>query len=92
MHLFNREAVSALLSGLTLRAAIPAVGQFQAPTSTDIRGPCPGLNALSNHGYLPRDGKNIHVTDIVLAMDKQLGIAVSPCSVHLRFLLTWHSE
>ncbi|KAK3682226.1 Chloroperoxidase [Podospora appendiculata] len=23
------------------------------------RGPCPGLNALANQGYLPRDGKNI---------------------------------
>jgi hypothetical protein len=23
------------------------------------RSPCPGLNALANHGYLPRDGKNI---------------------------------
>jgi len=23
------------------------------------RSPCPGLNALANHGYLPHDGKNI---------------------------------
>ncbi|PMD29921.1 Cloroperoxidase [Hyaloscypha variabilis F] len=23
------------------------------------RGPCPGLNALANQGYLPRDGKNL---------------------------------
>ena len=23
------------------------------------RSPCPGLNALANHGYLPRDGKNL---------------------------------
>ncbi|KAK3191688.1 hypothetical protein K4F52_002111 [Lecanicillium sp. MT-2017a] len=23
------------------------------------RSPCPGLNALANHGYLPRDGKDI---------------------------------
>jgi len=23
------------------------------------RGPCPGLNALANQGYLPRDGKNM---------------------------------
>ncbi|KAK5727135.1 hypothetical protein LTR15_003027 [Elasticomyces elasticus] len=32
---------------------------FQAPKSTDSRGPCPGLNLLANYGYLPRDG---HVT------------------------------
>jgi hypothetical protein len=28
----------------------------QAPGSGDIRGPCPGLNAAANHGYLPRNG------------------------------------
>ncbi|KAK3631883.1 hypothetical protein LTR56_016662 [Elasticomyces elasticus] len=32
---------------------------FQAPKSSDSRGPCPGLNLLANYGYLPRDG---HVT------------------------------
>ena len=29
---------------------------FQAPKSTDQRGPCPGLNALANHGYISRTG------------------------------------
>ncbi|POS81345.1 hypothetical protein DHEL01_v200275 [Diaporthe helianthi] len=29
---------------------------FQAPGPTDQRGPCPGLNTLANHGYLPRNG------------------------------------
>ncbi|KAJ7459483.1 Cloroperoxidase [Mycena galericulata] len=39
--------------------------QFIAPTSTDVRSPCPGLNTLANHGYLPRTGKNITVTEIL---------------------------
>lgn len=30
---------------------------FKAPTATDLRGQCPGLNAAANHGFLPRDGK-----------------------------------
>lgn len=32
--------------------------EFQMPDydAGDVRGPCPGLNALSNHGYLPRNG------------------------------------
>ncbi|KAF2151619.1 Cloroperoxidase [Myriangium duriaei CBS 260.36] len=30
--------------------------KFIAPRSTDIRGPCPGLNAAANHGFLARDG------------------------------------
>lgn len=29
---------------------------FVAPTKSDIRGPCPGLNAAANHGYLPHNG------------------------------------
>lgn len=29
---------------------------FVPPSSTDLRGPCPGLNALANHNYLPHDG------------------------------------
>ncbi|EKG16824.1 Chloroperoxidase [Macrophomina phaseolina MS6] len=39
---------------------VPAPGdtahQFIAPTAHDIRGPCPGLNAAANHGFLARDG------------------------------------
>lgn len=40
---------------------VPADGDtdhmFIAPDfTTDIRGPCPGLNAAANHGFLARDG------------------------------------
>ncbi|GKT45870.1 aromatic peroxygenase [Colletotrichum spaethianum] len=30
--------------------------EFKAPGPGDSRGPCPGLNLLANHGYLPRNG------------------------------------
>lgn len=29
---------------------------FVAPSSTDARGMCPGLNAMANHGYIPHNG------------------------------------
>jgi len=29
---------------------------FKAPRDRDRRGPCPGLNALANHGYISRTG------------------------------------
>ncbi|KAK1225527.1 hypothetical protein PQX77_011529 [Marasmius sp. AFHP31] len=41
--------------------------QFQAATETDSRGPCPGLNTLANHGFLPRDGKNITIPMVLKA-------------------------
>lgn len=30
--------------------------KWVAPGPKDIRGPCPGLNALANHGYFPHSG------------------------------------
>ncbi|KAK7051544.1 hypothetical protein VNI00_004522 [Paramarasmius palmivorus] len=35
--------------------------QYQAPKTSDSRGPCPGLNTLANHGFLPRDGLNVTI-------------------------------
>ena len=37
---------------------VSTTGQYayQSPTADQIRGPCPGLNAAANHGYLPRSG------------------------------------
>ncbi|KAK4163945.1 Chloroperoxidase [Cladorrhinum sp. PSN259] len=32
------------------------------------RAPCPGLNALANQGYLPRDGKNITLSRLEAAL------------------------
>lgn len=29
---------------------------FQPPNKGDQRGPCPGLNALANHNYIPHNG------------------------------------
>ncbi|KAG8944778.1 hypothetical protein FRC04_001516 [Tulasnella sp. 424] len=33
--------------------------EYIAPGPSDSRSPCPGLNALANHGILPRDGKRL---------------------------------
>ncbi|TKY88631.1 hypothetical protein EX895_002620 [Sporisorium graminicola] len=33
-----------------------AAHPWKAPRKTDKRGPCPGLNTIANHGYLPRNG------------------------------------
>ena len=37
---------------------IDVTGQYKwvPPGPNDIRGPCPGLNALANHGYFPHSG------------------------------------
>jgi hypothetical protein len=36
---------------------------FVAPdfAAGDVRGPCPGLNTMANHGYLPHSGVGDHL-------------------------------
>ncbi|KAG7091329.1 hypothetical protein E1B28_010373 [Marasmius oreades] len=55
--------------------------QFQAPTTTDSRGPCPGLNTLANHGFLPRNGKNLTIPIVFQG-------ALDGFNVHKELLIT----
>ncbi|KAK0475471.1 Chloroperoxidase [Armillaria novae-zelandiae] len=50
--------------------------EWKAPGPSDLRSPCPGLNTLANHGFLPRDGKNITI-NVVLKAGKE-GFNVDP--------------
>ncbi|RXW13318.1 heme-thiolate peroxidase [Candolleomyces aberdarensis] len=55
--------------------------------SGDIRGPCPGLNNLASHGYLPRDGV-ASPSDIVKAVQEGFNMnntaaIVATCLGHL---------
>ncbi|MCJ1434672.1 hypothetical protein MMC27_004041 [Xylographa pallens] len=43
-------------------------GEYQPARPTDLRGPCPIVNALANHGYIPRDGRSVSSVDIRTAM------------------------
>ncbi|KAJ5794339.1 Chloroperoxidase [Penicillium paradoxum] len=40
----------------------PEGHEYRAQLPTDSRSPCPSLNALANHGWLPRLGKNIDLS------------------------------
>jgi len=46
---------------------------FRAPSSTDRRGPCPGLNAAANHGYLPSNGVGT-ITDFIEGCQAAFGM------------------
>ncbi|KAJ7059242.1 Cloroperoxidase [Mycena amicta] len=52
-----------------------------APTATDVRSPCPGLNTLANHGYLPRNGKNLTIPIILDAALQGFNVGPSPILV-----------
>jgi hypothetical protein len=56
MGAINGQAGSTT-GGIQVPAPGDTLHQFIAPNYTvDIRGPCPGLNVLANHGFLARDG------------------------------------
>ncbi|EXJ56351.1 uncharacterized protein A1O5_12618 [Cladophialophora psammophila CBS 110553] len=45
-----------LINALDTPIQVDGKYQWKAPTSSAQRGPCPGLNALANHGYIDRSG------------------------------------
>jgi hypothetical protein len=59
---------------------------FQPPGAGDFRGPCPGLNALANHKFIPHNGivtfneaiaQTIEGTDFVLSISILIHYAFS---------------
>ena len=45
-------------------------GTFSPPLPTDLRSPCPAVNALANHGYLPRSGRSVTFSAIHAGMSQ----------------------
>ncbi|KAH6607035.1 hypothetical protein Trco_003348 [Trichoderma cornu-damae] len=63
--LFFTMALSGLATGLP---SYPQGHEWKPPGPTDGRSPCPGLNVLANHGWLPRSGKNIDLATLRVAV------------------------
>ncbi|CAN8097604.1 unnamed protein product [Discula destructiva] len=72
--------VGSVLSGLFIgcRARADDPHKYIPPVPSDSRSPCPGLNALANQGYIPRDGRNIDVTQLGEAMREVLSLDIEP--------------
>ncbi|KAF7974519.1 hypothetical protein HWV62_11974 [Athelia sp. TMB] len=50
--------------------------KWMAAKPGDSRAPCPALNSLANHGYLPRDGKNIGFFALVGALREVYNLSI----------------
>ena len=44
-------------------------GIYHPPSKTDLRGPCALVNALVNHGYISRDGRDVRAKELYTALD-----------------------
>ena len=49
---------------------------FKAPGPDDQRGPCPGLNAMANHGYMPHNGVG-SINDFITGTQAAFGMGES---------------
>lgn len=57
-----------------LPPAEDAAHPWQAPPAGAKRGPCPGLNTLANHGYLPRNGI-VNPVDLIVGTFEGLNLS-----------------
>ncbi|OSS54963.1 hypothetical protein B5807_00095 [Epicoccum nigrum] len=55
------------------RADIVTVQPWIAAVAGDSRGPCPMMNTLANHGYLPHNGRNITIEMFGKAINSAIG-------------------
>ncbi|OQN99267.1 hypothetical protein B0A48_15116 [Cryoendolithus antarcticus] len=54
----------------------PRFTTWNAPGSGDVRSPCPGLNALANHGFIHHNGKNLTIPHLVDGLAAGLNMGV----------------
>ena len=78
------EAAALLDGGTTAEAAAASAfpgrhhyyeqeGQ-QGESNSYSRSPCPAINTLANHGYIRRDGRNVGLEDMALALSDIFGV------------------
>ncbi|KAK1960842.1 hypothetical protein LY78DRAFT_590001 [Colletotrichum sublineola] len=65
--------------------------EFQAPGPGDSRGPCPGLNLLANHGYLPRNG-HVNFGQVIEATARGFNMAPELATVLLVFAILGNGD
>ncbi|KAJ7493828.1 Cloroperoxidase [Mycena latifolia] len=78
----------AIASVLATKAAAwsdPFGHAFIPAKPTDARSPCPGLNTLANHGYLPRNGSNFTIPQLMDAVLDAFSLDWAPILVAAKF-------
>ncbi|KAK9773064.1 putative Chloroperoxidase [Seiridium cardinale] len=69
-------ALAAPVVALSSGSEYSVLPEWHPPGAGDVRAPCPMLNTLANHGYLPHDGKGISLNTTIDVFDKVLNIGV----------------
>ncbi|KAK2754250.1 hypothetical protein FQN54_007129 [Arachnomyces sp. PD_36] len=57
-------------------ASFSKFSNWAPPGPTDVRGPCPALNTLANHHFLPHSGKDIDVPVLAQGLQDAFNVAI----------------
>ncbi|KAI1812849.1 Chloroperoxidase [Poronia punctata] len=76
-HIERLKEKRLLFDPLTRPIDVSGRHAFKPPNLAggDQRGPCPGLNALANHGYIPRDGV-VNFLDLIVSANTVFGMGI----------------
>ncbi|KAI0122365.1 Cloroperoxidase [Daldinia grandis] len=78
---------------VTLSIALAAaIEPWSSPGPNDYRGPCPMLNTLSNHKFLPHDGRNITKDKVISAMSSALNFNESLAALMFQMAIVVNPE
>ena len=73
-RLIARDTAATAAAATTGSNSAPAGHAYVAPSSTDVRSPCPGLNSLANHNFLPHDGRALTVPILIQGLADGLNV------------------
>lgn len=73
-------SIPTILSLLSLAAA-QSFTTWSPPGPGDVRSPCPGLNSLANHGFLPHNGKGLSIPILIKALDDGMNVGADFATV-----------
>ncbi|KAI8626984.1 Cloroperoxidase [Xylariaceae sp. FL1651] len=71
---FSTLLLPAAAIGLACAKSACPYSTFEPEKPTDTRGVCPMLNTLANHGFLPRNGRDITENQTVTALNQALNL------------------
>jgi hypothetical protein len=81
--LFTAAAAAAVAA-----PAMASLDTWTPPGHGDVRGPCPMLNTLSNHGFLPHSGKDFDLKAVTDGLHDALHIDPDLSAILFQFALT----